>query len=100
MKEEEGYFYLKRKKMIKIKKKNEQEFLVTIEEKGSSSKHAVTVDEAYYQNLTNGKITREVLIKRSFEFLLEKEPKESILSKFNLRIIKKYFPEYEQKIRK
>ena len=84
--------------MISVKKKSEQEFLVTIEEKSSSSEHTVTVDDDYHQNLTAGKTTKEELIKRSFEFLLEREPKESILSKFNLRIIKKYFLEYEQKI--
>ena len=52
--------------MIEIKKKNEQEFLVTIEEKGSSSKHTVTLDDSYYQNLTAGKITKEELIKKYF----------------------------------
>jgi len=55
--------------------------------------------EEYYQILTGGEISREELIKRSFEFLLEREPKESILPKFNLKIIKNYFPEYEEKIK-
>ena len=80
-------------------KKNEKEFLVTIEEKDSSSKHVVIVDDEYYQNLTDEKLTKEELIKKSFEFLLKRESKESILSKFNLRIIKNYFPEYEVKIK-
>ena len=86
--------------MIEVKKKSEQESLVTIEENGSSSEHTVSLDDSYYQNLTAGKITREELIKRSFEFLLKREPKESILSKFNLRVIKNYFPEFEEKLRK
>jgi len=84
--------------MIEVKKKNGQEFLVTIEEKSSSSKHTVTLDDSYYQHLTAGKITKEELIKKSFEFLLESEPKEAILSKFNLRVIKNYFPEFEDAI--
>jgi len=84
--------------MIEVKKKNGQEFLVTIEEKSSSSKHTVTLDDSYYQHLTAGKITKEELIKNSFEFLLEREPKEAILSKFNLRVIKNYFPEFEDAI--
>jgi len=45
--------------MIKVKKKNEQQFLVTIEERGSTTEHVVTLDDGYYQNLTDGKITRE-----------------------------------------
>jgi len=85
--------------MIEVKKKNEQEFLVTIEEKGSSSEHTVSLEEDYYKNLTDGKISKEELIRKSFEFLLERESKESILSEFNLRIIRNYFPEYEEKIK-
>jgi len=84
--------------VIKVKKENEQEFLVTVEEEASLSKHAVSLDEDYYQKLTGGKWSKEELIKKSFRFLLEREPKESILSKFNLRIIKNYFPEYEKVI--
>ena len=84
--------------MIEVKRKNEQEFVVTIKERDSKTKHAVTLNDRYYQDLTDGKITREELIKRSFEFLLEREPKESILSEFNLRIINNYFPEYEKEI--
>ena len=89
---------MKEKNMLEVKKKNGQEFLVTIEEKSSSSKHTVTLDDSYYQHLTAGKITKEELIKKSFEFLLESEPKEAILSKFNLRVIKNYFPEFEDAI--
>jgi len=85
--------------MIKVKKKNEQEFLVTIEEEGSFSEHTVSLEDDYYRKLTGGKTSKEELIKKSFEFLLEREPKESILSEFNLRIIKNYFPEYEKEIK-
>ena len=40
----------------------------------------------------------EDLIRRSFEFLLEREPKESILSRFHLSVIGRYFPDYEREI--
>ena len=85
--------------MIEVKKKNEHEFSVTIKERTSKTEHIVRLDEEYFQNLTNRKITKEELIKRSFEFLLKRESKESILSEFNLSIIKNYFPEYEEKIK-
>lgn len=84
--------------MIKVEKKNEKEFLVTVEENGTSE-HTVSLDNSYYEKLTDGKISREELIKKSFEFLLEREPKESILAEFNLRVINNYFPEYEEKIK-
>ncbi len=66
--------------MIEVKKKSDQEFVVNIKEKGTSTEHLVTLDEEYYKILTDGEMTREELIKRSFEFLLEREPKESMLS--------------------
>jgi len=81
--------------MIKVEKKNQQEFTVKVEEK----EYNVGLDDEYWQDLTGGKITKEELIKKSFEFLLEREPKESILSRFNLRIINQYFPEFEEEIR-
>ena len=45
--------------MIEVKKKNEQQFLLTIEERGGTTEHVVTLDDGYYQNLTDGKMTRE-----------------------------------------
>ena len=81
--------------MIKVEKKNQQEFTVKVEGK----EYNVGLDDEYWQDLTGGKITKEELIKKSFEFLLEREPKESILSRFNLRIINQYFPEFEEEIR-
>ena len=85
--------------MIKVQKKNRKKFLAIIKEGNTSSKHEVFLDDEYYQYLIYGKITKEELIERSFEFLLERESKESILSKFDLRIIKNYFPEYEREIK-
>jgi hypothetical protein len=40
------------------------------------------------------------LVHRSFEFLLAREPKESILPSFGLSTISRYFPEYEREIRR
>jgi hypothetical protein len=40
----------------------------------------------------------EDLVKRSFEFLLEREPPESILRRFGLSDIERYFPEYPRTI--
>lgn len=85
--------------MIEIKKKSEHEFFVCVKEENTETEHLITLDDDYYKKLTNGEISKEELIKRSFEFLLERESKESILSKFDLKVIKNYFPEYEKKIR-
>ena len=57
--------------------------------------HVVTVSQEYYQRLTGGIKPAEDLVKASFEFLLERESKESILQNFDLSQIQNYFPEYE-----
>ena len=71
---------------------------MTVSEGGSSTHHTVSLDESYYNRLTSGNISKEELIKRSFEFLLKREPKESILSQFHLKVISTYFPDYEKQI--
>ncbi len=99
---------------VEIKKKEQIEsgwnFLVGIDD----IEYAVTLDKEYWEKLTpstgsgqapstssgqaHGQLTPEELVRKSFEFLLEREPKESILREFNLNVISKYFPEYEKEI--
>jgi hypothetical protein len=43
--------------------------------------------------------TPEALLEASFEFLLEREPKDAILRRFDLPVIERYFPEYGDRIR-
>ena len=85
--------------MIEVERIGEGRYRVTVEEGGSRTEHAVTVREDYYQKLTGGTITPEELVRKSFEFLLEREPKESILSSFDLPVLQRYFSSYERVIR-
>ena len=73
-------------------------FKVEVVDEKSSSSHTVEVANDYYQKLTGGKISPEDLVIRSFKFLLQREPKEMIMSKFELPVISRYFPEYEDRI--
>lgn len=90
--------------IIKIKQlssdEQDLEFEVEIQEGEKRTSHRVTVAQDFYQNLTEGKIPTEELVKISFQFLLAKEPKESILRSFNIEEIQSYFPEYEGEIKK
>jgi len=83
---------------IKVENKGEHFLVEVIED--SKTEHKVTLNDEYYKELTNGKISKEELIRKSFEFLLERETKESILSSFDLSIISKYFPEYEIELKR
>jgi hypothetical protein len=47
------------------------------------------------ERLAPGAAAPENLVRGSFEFLLAREPRESILSAFDLPLIGRYFPEYE-----
>lgn len=73
---------------------------VTVAEGGSKTIHTVTVEKSYRDKLAGTEISAEQLVRKSFEFLLEREPKESILRSFNLTVISRYFPEYEREIRR
>ena len=65
---------------------------------GSESRHSVTFTRADLQRLAAAGESPDALVRRSFEFLLAREPKESILSSFALPDIGRYFPEYEGSI--
>ena len=62
------------------------------------TKHVVSVTDQMLLNLTNNKISKEELLNFSFYFLLERESNTSILSKFDIIVISKYFPEYISKV--
>ncbi len=67
---------------------------------GSKTEHSVHISRSYFEELTNGAASVETVIIQSFHFLLEREPKESILAEFDLPVISRYFPEYEATIQK
>jgi hypothetical protein len=85
---------------IELEKIDNSKFRVRVTESGSDTTHDVTVSPKDYTRLTNGKVEPEELVRRSFEFLLEREPKESILKRFDLSLISRYFPEYEREIKR
>ena len=85
---------------IEIEKLDASHFRVRVIETGSESTHEVTLDPSDYARLAGAIVDPEQLVRKSFEFLLEREPKESILSRFDLSVISRYFPEYEREIKK
>ena len=72
-------------------------FQVTVSN-GNSTVHNVNLTTDYYEHLSLPNVKPDKLIESSFKFLLEREPKEMILRTFDLQIISRYFPEYEEKI--
>ena len=89
---------------LKVQKKSEDDeslvFSVEVGGRKSGTSHVVTVHRRDLDRLTPGDVTAAELVEESFRFLLEREPKESILSRFDLTTIEDYFPEYEREIEK
>ena len=71
---------------------------VTVTDHGSAREYEVAVSEAELRRFAPGAAEPSLLVRRSFEFLLSREPKESILTSFALSVIARYFPEYEREI--
>ena len=74
--------------------------LVRVADARGPSEHRVRVARADLERLAPGADDPTDLVRRSFEFLLAREPKESILASFDLPVIGRYFPEYEATIRR
>lgn len=73
-------------------------FFVRVDDGSTQSTHTVTVSDEDYERLASGYGSREEFITACFEFLLEREPKEAILSTFDVSVIPRYFPEFEDEI--
>lgn len=62
--------------------------------------YAVKLTQKYYQDVSlGGRVEPAKLVELAFQFLLEREQPEEILTEFNLRQIETYFPDFKAKIR-
>jgi hypothetical protein len=74
------------------------EFEVVVREGNGETRHRVTMAKGTCERLTGGKHTPEDCLKAAFRFLLEREPKEAILGRFDVTVIGRYFSEFEQEL--
>lgn len=73
------------------------QFDVVVREAGSATRHRVTLSRADCERLGRGSAP-DRLIEAAFRFLLDREPKESILARFDLCVVSRYFPEFEHEL--
>jgi hypothetical protein len=85
--------------VISVRHLSGENYEVTVKA-AHESIHRIRLSEADHLRLAGNDTSAEKLITESFHFLLEREPNSSILSKFDLPLISRYFPEYEDEIRK
>ena len=67
---------------------------VEVSDLAGTSRHVVRVSGKDFERWGRGRSADE-LVRDSFAFLLEREPKESILKEFDLAVIRRYFPDYD-----
>ena len=85
---------------IEVEQLSEDDFQVRVIEGKSETSHRVTMKTEEYERISGKKIEPTELVRRAFEFLLAREPKESILRSFDLTIIGQYFAEFEQAMKR
>ena len=87
--------------MIEVKRLSEGDplkFEVIVREGKGETRHHVTMAQATCDRLTAGKHAPEACLEAAFRFLLDREPKESIVGHFDVTIISRYFPEFEKEL--
>jgi hypothetical protein len=82
---------------ITVRPAGEGHFSVRVEDGASATEHDVTVSTEDLERLGAGR-TPDAFVRDCFDFLLEREPKESILRSFDVSVIGRYFPEFEREI--
>ncbi|MFW6092648.1 MAG: hypothetical protein ACODAC_01655 [Pseudomonadota bacterium] len=73
------------------------EFRVTVTEGPGETHHQVTMSHDLCERLGGGQAP-EACIEAAFRFLLDREPKESILGRFDVTVITRYFPEFDEEL--
>jgi hypothetical protein len=87
--------------MIQVQRTAEHDsfiFEVVVREGKGETRHHVTMSREMCERLTAGKHTPERCLEAAFRFLLDREPKESILRRFDVMAISRYFPEFEREL--
>jgi hypothetical protein len=115
--------------MIEVKRTKDGdplEFAVVVHDANGASRHQVTMGEEWFaarrtkrssgpfrttnavslgerpesEKPTAEERTPERMVEAAFRFLLDREPKESILSRFDVNVIARYFPEFERELQR
>jgi hypothetical protein len=73
-------------------------FEVIVREDLATTRHTVSMSQEACARLTAGKYPAEHCLEAAFRFLLDREPKESILPRFDVTVISRYFPEFEHEL--
>ena len=74
------------------------EFEVVVRDGAGESRHHVSMSREASERMAGGGDTPERVMEAAFRFLLDRESKESILARFDVTVIPRYFPEFEREL--
>lgn len=75
---------------------NHWSYEVRVFDQGRVHDYRVTLSWPDYDLWSRGRVPPERVVRAAMEFLLAKEPAESILPKFDCSVIRRYFPEVDR----
>jgi hypothetical protein len=72
------------------------EFEVVVQDPTGTTQYQVSMSNVDFERLSQGRATADECVRAAFLFLLDREPKESILRRFDVAVIGRYFPEFSR----
>lgn len=88
-----------REERVEVHRVGPNEYRVEVRGSRNVSAHRVTVPSGLLTALGAGEHELQLVVTRSFAFLLAREPADAILATFSLAVISQYFPEYISTLR-
>ena len=89
---------------IRVTEANQREegwtFLVELGHGEGLIEYFIDVDKDYWTRLTSRRVEPADLVRETFRFLLDKQPKEVILKRFNIAEVAGQFPVFEHEIKR
>jgi hypothetical protein len=73
-------------------------FNVTLFTEGRKRDYDVSLSWSDYDHWSHGRVPPEQVVRAAFKFLLDREPADAILGQFDCAVIRRYFPEVDQKL--
>lgn len=83
-----------------IEGKNNWSYQVSVFDAGKRHSYNVTLSFQDYDHWSKGAIPPSKVVEKAFKFLLEREPANAIMSKFDCSVIRRYFPEVDTELPK
>ena len=77
---------------------NQWSYTVRVDVGGRRHEYAVTLGFSDYDLWCRGRAAPSKVVEQAFAFLLEREPAEAILARFDCSLIRRYFPEVDQQL--